>query len=201
VHAFQQVAVFQTRAALEPEVFLRALNAHLPTDIRIITAVETESDFHPRYRAAGKTYAYLISRKGPFSVFLRQYSWQVPYSLDLNAMSEASRFLIGRHDFTSFRASGCSTRNPVRTVRSIEIIEENHPSFLTFSLNTELVKIRIHADAFLRYMVRNIVGTLVDVGRGRIDSRDIARILSGTDRRHAGITAPACGLFLESIDY
>jgi tRNA pseudouridine38-40 synthase len=173
VHAFQQVDVFKTGSRLEPDALFRAMNANLPQDIRIIEVQEVGEDFHPRYRARSKTYSYLISGTGDSSVFLNRYSWQMHHHLDCISMREASDHLIGIHDFSSFRASGCSSKHPVS----------------------------IGANAFLRHMVRNIVGTLVDVGRGRTTPDKVRDIMEAKDRRAAGQTAPACGLFLEKIVY
>ena len=201
VHAFEQVAVFKTDARLEPAAFVRAFNANLPGDIRIIDATEVSGSFHPRYDARNKSYAYLISRSREYSVFLKRYSWQVPFGLDCAAMQEAADQLVGTHDFSSFRASGCSARHARREVKTIEIKESDAFGFLSFMLKVPLITVRIRANAFLRHMVRNIAGTLVDVGRGKIHPEKIRNILESGDRSTAGKTAPACGLFLEKIEY
>ena len=119
VHAFAQIAAFKTQSNLEPQVFLRAINANIPHDIRVINAEEYSEDFHPRYSAKNKTYSYRISHKGTYAVFLRRYSWQIPYQLNCDLMREAVEYLIGTHDFSCFRASGCSSKNPVRTIFKI----------------------------------------------------------------------------------
>lgn len=201
VHAFQQVASFKTMSGLMPDVLNRAINANLPHDIRVIKAEECSADFHPRYSAKNKTYSYLISYKGAYSVFLGRYSWLVFYNLDCDLMKRAARYFIGRHDFSSFRASGCSSKNPVRRIIDIQVSERASFNFMTFRFNVPLIKITIKADAFLRYMVRNIVGTLVEVGRGRLSPSSMKEILKLKDRRYSGMTAPACGLFLEKIKY
>ena len=201
VHAFVQVAAFKTQSNLEPQVFLRAINANIPHDIRVINAEGCSEDFHPRYSAKNKTYSYRISHKGAYAVFLRRYSWQIPYQLNCDLMKEAAECLIGTHDFSCFRASGCSSKNPVRTIFKIEIVEDSFVDFMNFKFNVPLIKISIQADAFLRHMVRNIVGTLVEVGRGRLSVSRIKEILELKDRRFSGPTAPAQGLFLEEINY
>ena len=201
VHAFEQVAAFMTQSNLEPEVFLRALNANLPQDIRIINAEECPPDFHPRYSAKNKTYSYIISQTGAYSVFLKKYSLQIQSQLDCNAMKEAAAYLTGRHDFSSFRASGCSAKNPVREISEIRISEFEKTGFMGFTFNAPVIKISIQANAFLRHMARNIAGTLVDTGRGKIPPEKIKEILKAKDRCAAGKTAPACGLFLEKIVY
>ncbi|MBI4682473.1 MAG: tRNA pseudouridine(38-40) synthase TruA [Nitrospirae bacterium] len=201
VHAFEQVASFITKSKLEPQVFLRAINAHLPLDIRIIKSDECSPDFHPRYDAKSKTYSYLISRCGAYSVFLKRYSWQMPYQLNCSVMSNAANFLTGKHDFSSFRGSGCSAKNPIREVTEIEITESGSTDFFGFKINAPVIRIRIQANAFLRHMARNIAGTLVDIGKGRIQPEKMEEILEAKDRRAAGKTAPARGLFLEKIVY
>lgn len=201
VHAFQQVASFKTRSDLTSDVLNRAINANLPHDIRVISAEECSADFHPRYSAKNKTYSYLISYKGAYSVFLGRYSWLVFYNLDCDLMKRAARYFIGRHDFSSFRASGCSSKNSVRRIIDIQVSERSSFNFMTFRFNVPLIKITIKADAFLRHMVRNIVGTLVEVGRGRFSPSSMKEILKLKDRRYSGMTAPACGLFLEKIKY
>ena len=201
VHAFEQVATFKTNTDLDPKIFPRALNAHLSNDIRVLHAEECPAFFHPRYSAQNKTYSYLISRYGICSVFLKRYSWQMPYQLNCDAMRDAAHYLIGTHDFSSFRASGCSAKNPVREVIKIELSERDSIDFISFTVNAPVIKISIQANAFLRHMARNIVGTLVDTGRGRNTPDRIQGILEARDRRRAGRTAPACGLFLEKIQY
>ena len=207
VHAFNQVAMFRTGSGLSPAVLLRALNANLPTDVRVIKASECHDDFHPRFSTKNKTYSYIISQAGNHSashkgsVFLRRYSWQTPYDLDLVLMRKAAKLLVGRHDFACFRASGCSSKHAVRTIMKIVISRTFTCGFTAFKLDVPLVKITIQADAFLRYMVRNIVGTLVDVGKGKTSPDEIKKILDSKDRRKAGPTAPPQGLFLENIVY
>ncbi len=201
VHALCQVATFTSRSHLKPAVFMRALNANLPHDIRIIKAGECSSDFHPRFDAGKKTYSYLITRPGPFSVFMRRYTWQIPYELNVSHMRKAAKILLGRHDFACFRAAGCSSRHPVRTIHRIHIAERLSVQFLDFTFRAPIIKIRIQADAFLRHMARNIVGTLVEVGRGKISPDDVREILESKDRRRSGPTAPAQGLFLEKITF
>lgn len=202
VHALSQVASFRTSTYLKDETLKRALNANLPSDIRIIDVCEVDENFHPRYSARKKVYSYLISSE-PHSVFLRRYTWQIRYDLSdkLDVMREASRCIIGEHDFSCFRASGCGSKNPVRVIYDVDITD--HPSFdfLTFKLDAKLLKITISANAFLRHMVRNIVGTLYDIARGKFKPSYMKELLALKDRRYAGITAPAHGLFLERIIY
>lgn len=201
VHALGQVAVFSTGSKLPPETLQRALNAKLPFDVRIRSAEDTVPEFHPRYAAIRKSYFYLISTSRVHSAFLHPYLWYVTADLDLDQMRTAAAFLRGRHDFSSFRAAGCGAKTTVRTVTSLDISRESGISFMTAMIPGDFIKIRIEADAFLRYMVRNIVGTLVDVGSGKISCKEFSRILASYDRTTAGPTAPPQGLFLEHITY
>ena len=201
VHAFDQVAVLKTSSKLGPDVITNALNANLPLDIRITGIEEVPDDYHPRYNAKNKTYSYLISSTGPYSIFLRRYSWQMAWQLDCASMKRAATQLIGKNDFSSFQASGCSAKHPVREIIQIEIDEFNSAGFMGFALDAPMIKISIKANAFLRHMARNIVGTLVKVGKGRMQPDYMGELLDLRDRDKAGPTAPACGLFLEKISY
>jgi len=201
VHALGQVAVFETRSQLSPPVFMRALNAKLPPDIRILAADETDRDFHPRYRAIHKSYFYLISNTARRSAFLSSYMWTTGAALDLARMREAAAFVLGQHDFSSFRASGCGAKTTTRTVSFLEIARSEEISFMTAIFEGNFIRISIEANAFLRHMVRNIVGTLVEVGRGKLSPESFRDILSSCDRTAAGPTAPAQGLFLDKITY
>jgi tRNA pseudouridine38-40 synthase len=201
VHALDQTAAFKTASLLEPGVLFRALHANLPMDIRIIACEECADDFHPRYNAKNKTYTYLICRETPYSVFLRRFSLMSTYCLDVQAMDTAAGFIIGSHDFSSFRASGCSAKNPVREIQNISVLKLESIDFMGFTFKTPVIKISMQANAFLRHMARNIVGTLMEVGRGRIAPEKMNTILESKNRDNAGPTAPARGLFLEKITY
>lgn len=201
VHALQQGAVFSTGSLLEPHIFIKALNGNLPPDIRVINAEECRNDFNPRYDATNKTYSYIIYRTGAYSVFLERYAWSMPCKLNCDLMREAAGYLIGEHDFSCFRASGCSSKHPVRTIQSIEITELQSIEFIGFQFIVPVIKISITANAFLRHMVRNIIGTLVETGRGKYPPSKVKEILHSKDRQLAGKTAPARGLFLEKIIY
>jgi len=201
VHAFGQVAVFGTDSILAPDVIIRALNAKLPADIRIMNAAETGGDFHPRYDAIKKSYFYIISEDRRHSAFLHRYIWYVHSPLDIELMTKAASFLVGEHDFSSFRGAGCGAKHPVRTVHSADISRMDEISFMTANLKGNFVKFRIEANAFLRHMVRNIAGTLVEVGKGKMSIETFDSVLKSRDRTIAGPTAPAQGLFLEKILY
>jgi tRNA pseudouridine38-40 synthase len=201
VHALGQTAVFATASGLEPTVVMRALNAKLPRDIRIIEAEEVNSTFHPRYNAIRKSYFYLISADKRQSAFLHPFLWELKTGLDIDAMKEAAAHLSGKHDFSSFMGSGCGSKTQVRTVHALDITRCRELSFMTASFRGDFIKFRVEANAFLRHMARNLVGTLVEVGRGRISPETAEDILRARDRQKAGPTAPAKGLFLEKITY
>jgi len=201
VHALQQVAAFSTGSLLEPHIFVKALNGNLPPDIRVIKAEACENDFHPRYDAKDKTYSYIIYKTSAYSVFLEKYSWSIPYKLNCETMREAAFYLEGEHDFSCFRASGCSSKHPVRTIQAIEVSELLSIEFIGFHFDVPVIKISVTANAFLRHMARNIVGTLVEIGRGKYPPLWMKEVLQSKDRKLAGKTAPARGLFLEKIRY
>jgi tRNA pseudouridine38-40 synthase len=201
VHAIAQVAAFKTSTNLLPEIIKRALNANLPYDIRVTDSCKAEIGFHPRHDAKSKVYSYIICNAYDISPFLYRYAWKIPYKLNTDEMLRAAEFFKGRHDFSAFRASGCGAKNPVRTVSHISIDRLDAIGFMGMELNGNFLNIRIEADAFLRHMARNIVGTVVEVGRCRITSKAVKEIMLSKDRRLAGPTAPARGLFLEKIDY
>ncbi len=201
VHAIEQIAAFDSSSGLEVHVIERALNAMLPRDIRVAGADETERDFHPRYRARAKRYVYLIANMGDPPAFIRRYVWPIRFPLDVEAMRTASAFLVGRHDFSSFRGAGCGAKSPVRDVTFLDTSRLQEASFLFTAFRGDFIRISVEANAFLRHMVRNIVGTLVEIGRGRTDPRGIKDILEARERNAAGPTAPPGGLFLEKVIY
>jgi tRNA pseudouridine38-40 synthase len=201
VHALGQVASFRTPSALDPATIKRALNALLPPDLRVVSAEEAPGSFHPRYGASGKSYFYLIANAERMPPFIGRYVWRVPQSLSLHAMRRAGRLLVGRHDFGAFRASGGSGGSSVREIRALSIREARSVNFLGAALGGRLIRVRVEGTGFLRHMVRNIVGTLVECGRGRLRPEDVLEIVASRDRRAAGPTAPAKGLFLEEVYY
>lgn len=201
VHAVEQVAAFDVRSSMDISVVKRALNALLPPDVRVMNIEEVTEDFHPRHSAKGKRYVYLIANMRDAPVFIRGYAWRVKEPLDLEAMRTASAHLLGRHDFSSFKAAGCASRHPLRTIRVIGIERLCEAPFVCRGLKGEFVRITVEADAFLRHMVRAIVGTLVEVGKRNLSPEMVGDILEKKDRRRAGPTAPPHGLFLEKIFY
>lgn len=190
VHALGQVANFKTHSSLDAQSFLKALNSLLPEDIHIKDVDEVDEAFHARFSAKGKIYEYRILNGGIPSPFHRHFSWFVPGRLDLVRMRKAAMKLVGRHDYSSFCSAGSMHTTAMRDIYEVTVRRRGG-----------LVVIRIEANAFLRQMVRNIVGTLVEVGRGRMTPSQFGDILEARDRRLAGIAAPAQGLFLVRVNY
>jgi tRNA pseudouridine38-40 synthase len=180
---------------------MRACNAKLPDDIRILEATEVQNSFSPRYRALRKRYFYMIFIGRNPSVFFRPYVWDVKAKLDLDGMKYAAQYLLGEHDFSCFRGSGCGSKQPVRTLFSLDITPHKSISFMKVSIKGDFVRLSFEANAFLRHMVRNMVGTLVEIGRGNMQPDMMTDLLNSRDRKKAGPTAPAQGLFLEKIIY
>jgi len=191
VHALKQVANFTTQSEIAASNLLRAINSLIPKDIAVQSVEDVDGTFHARYDVKRKEYVYKILNRPVRSPLYRNYSWHIYGRLDLDAMTEAAQVLEGRHDFTSFCAADGDARHKIRTVMAAGLTVSEH-SVITFA---------IEADGFLRYMVRNIVGTLVDVGRGKIDPAEFAGILQARDRTRAGMTAPPQGLFLKEVHY
>lgn len=190
VHALGQVVHFDTTSTVALSALVRGLNSLLPDDIAVCHASEASADFHARYSALQKTYAYIVHNQPRRSAFHAPYSWHVPQPLDLTAMRQAAQALIGEHDFSAFRAAGCVARSPVRCMHRIGIKRRDGRLFFLLSAN-----------GFLQHMVRNIVGTLVFVGHSRIMPHDMAAILQSQQRQHAGPTAAPQGLFLVRVRY
>jgi tRNA pseudouridine38-40 synthase len=190
VHAVGQVAHFDTASALTLPSLVRGLNSLLPDDIVVRQATEVPTIFHARYSAQRKTYAYIVHNHAIPSAFYAPYAWHVPQPLGLPAMCQAARVLIGRHDFSAFRAASCGARSPVRYLFRLGIKRRGQRLFFV-----------VCADGFLQHMVRNIIGTLVAVGRGQIAASAMAAILHSHQRQQAGPTAPAQGLFLVRVIY
>ena len=201
VHALGQVAVFRTESRLDAGTIKKALNAVLPQDIRVLEAAEVDDSFRPGDAAVKKSYFYIIANQMVSSAFLFRYTWTVPQQLDLIKMAEASQSLMGRHDFAAFMGAGSDVQDTIREIYSLSIGRLDKVDFMTACLRGDFIKIRAEANGFLRHMVRNIVGTLVEAGRGRIPASRMTEILQSRNRRLAGQTAPPQGLFLERIVY
>jgi tRNA pseudouridine38-40 synthase len=191
VHALGQVAHFQCSTGIEPQAFVRGLNSLLPTSIRILGCETADKAFHARYHAISKTYLYRIDNRPFQSAIGRQYAWALTRPLDLARLQQASRYLHGKHDFKAFEGSGSPRAHTRREV---------YWAHWSVRSNGRLV-FEIQADGFLRYMVRNIVGTMIGVGLRRIEPAAFRNILASCNRKLAGITAPPQGLFLKRVDY
>jgi tRNA pseudouridine38-40 synthase len=225
VHALAQVASFPLQANIPPQNLMRALNGTLPPSIRVLGSITVPNTFHARHSAVAKTYEYRVFRQAVCPPFLVRYVLSCPWLLDIEAMQRSARLFEGRHDFLSFAATDpdLASRNSepdwnprqelrapkpppqtpepqpmepqtVRTVFS-SIWEERHGEA------GDLLVYRIRGTGFLHHMVRNLVGTMLEVGRGNLNSEDIPRILAARSRSAAGPTAPARGLFLHSVEY
>lgn len=194
VHALGQVVSFRSATRLPADVLRKALDANLPRDIVVLEVSEAPARFHAIRDALRKRYRYVV-QDGPIrDVFSRTQAWYVAQRLDVEAMRAAARALLGRHDFSSFEAAGSPRVSSVRTIYDLTV-ERRTGDFL------ERVRIEVEADGFLYNMVRNLVGSLVEVGRGRQEPSWLAGVLAAQDRKVAGMTAPPQGLFLVSVDY
>jgi tRNA pseudouridine38-40 synthase len=195
VHALGQVAAFTLARELEPGALLRALNAHLPYAIRVLSAEYAAPAFHPRFGARTKTYRYRLWNGDVMSPFERRFAWHVPGPLDVEAMRAAARLIEGRHDFSAFQATGSSVATTERDVLKSTIESAIHNS------QSAMLTYEVVGSGFLRHMVRIIVGSLVEVGRGRQPAEWISAVIASGDRAMAGPTAPPDGLFLVRVEY
>lgn len=191
VHAVGQVVNFFTDGTIPVERVPQAVNGFLPRDIVVRKAMEVDSDFSARHSAKSKTYLYRIQQGAVPNPFTARYAWHIRRSLDCGKMRQALSCLLGTHDFSSFRASGGAVMSPVRTMYRAELSE----------LEGEQLEILLHGNGFLYHMVRNIVGTLVNVGLGTISPEGFREILEAKNRQRASATAPAEGLCLYSVEY
>ena len=190
VHALGQVANFISDKELQPHRVLRALNALTPDDITIKTVEVVPDSFHARRDGRSRTYEYRILNRPSPSPFYFKFAWHVRDGLNIAAMREAITCLQGEHDFSSFRAAGCDAAHPVRTIYRASL-----------NCSGELIVFTVEATAFLRHMVRNLIGTLVEVGRQQRTPQSFAELLKARDRTQAGVKAPAQGLFLMEVKY
>lgn len=190
VHALGQVVVFDTGTAIPARRFAPAINSWLPEDVQVISSEECSPDFNPRHAARSKTYRYLIYRQRAGYTLWRRYAHFYDRPLNIEAMQEAARLVVGRHDFAAFMASGSSIKDTVREVYVFRVHEEL--PWLTMEIN---------GNGFLYHMVRNLAGSLLEVGRGAMTVKEFADVLNAGDRSRAGPTAPAKGLYLVEVRY
>lgn len=190
VHAKSQIANFKTTSKIPLEKLKIAFNSLLPEDIVIRKMKEVPARFHAQYAAKTKTYRYTILNQPVNNVFMRNYAKYIPKPLHIDLMSEEAKVLSGRHDFKSFQATDKKERNSIRTIKKIKIRKR-----------AGFIFIDIEANGFLYNMARNIVGTLIEIGRGKFPKGSMKKILQAKDRKKAGPTAPAKGLCLLRVKY
>jgi len=190
VHAINQVVHFDTDIVREERAWVLGTNSYLPQDIRIHWARQVEDDFHARFGALERTYHYIIHNQPiPSALWHDRATW-VAQPLNVNAMHEAAQCLLGEHDFSAFRASGCQAKSPIRVVHAVSVINEG-----------DRIRVSITANAFLYHMVRNIVGSLLLVGKGKQPVEWMHQVQVSKNRRLSGATAPAQGLYYASVRY
>ncbi|VAX21911.1 tRNA pseudouridine(38-40) synthase [hydrothermal vent metagenome] len=190
VHALSQPAHADVETRMSDGEMVKAMNALLPDDVVVKEVVTVADDWSARFSAKEKTYIYTILNRERPSVFEHGRVWHIKKALDIDVMRDAARALVGEHDFTSFRSAGCAAKNPVRTITKLNIDRDDDTIELTFT-----------GSGFLKQMVRNIVGTLVEAGRGKIEPDDVSTILGERDRTKAGPCAPPDGLCLVDVVY
>jgi tRNA pseudouridine38-40 synthase len=192
VHALGQVASASVTFTHSAETILRALNAQLPEEIRILDIADAPSDFHARFNATTKTYRYQLRAGTVGDPFTRAYVWQLGEQLDAKSMESAAATLVGTHDFAAFQSVGTEVATTVRTIFRSEFLASCPQGMFIYEVS---------ADGFLRHMVRAIVGTLVEIGRGWRSADSMEQLIDGGTRAEAGATAPPHGLFLVGVDY
>jgi len=190
VHATGQVVHFDTHARRKPHAWIMGANSYLGHDVNVLWAREVPEDFHARFSATGRSYRYLILNRHYRSALWRHRAAWVHTPLDEQAMHRAAQVLVGEHDFSSFRASGCQARSPVRSVRRISVSRQG-----------QVLELQISANAFLHHMVRNIVGSLIRIGAGKAEESWLGEVLAARDRRRAGVTGLPGGLYLSDVQY
>ena len=192
VHAREQIVDFADAGVRDLETIVRGGNALLPPAIRVLSASVAPETFDARRHATEKEYRYFLYLSPVESPFLSRYAWHIEKLLDLDAVREGLSHLAGEHDFTSFRGQGCTAISPVRTIFRAEVVKHDVPG---------LFSIDVSGSGFLRHMVRNIVGTVVNAGKGKHSADHVGEILQARDRSAAGVNAPPNGLFLWRVAY
>lgn len=190
VHSLGQTANFKTDSNIPIEKFAKAINSQLKKSIVIKSAEEVDENFHSRYSVKSKTYRYIINNSENGTAIYRNLEYHFPIKLDYEKMNEAAKFFIGEHDFKAFKASGTSSKSSVRKIIDASVKKEN-----------ERIIIEVTGTGFLYNMVRIISGTLLEVGEGKIKPSDITKIIESKDRKNAGKTLPAHGLYLLKVEY
>lgn len=190
VHALGQVACFQTSRSIPAHGFFRGINSALPKSIALKALQEVPISFHPRFDSTGKHYQYRIFNEEAPSPLERHRSWHVRPRLDTSRMQDIAYALLGEHDFSAFRATGCTAKTPMRRIDRIEVRRRGHVTYID-----------VWGNAFLRNMVRIIAGTLVEAERKKWTSEDLSLALKSRDRQKTGRTAPPQGLFLVEVFY
>ncbi|HEX8921990.1 MAG TPA: tRNA pseudouridine(38-40) synthase TruA [Pyrinomonadaceae bacterium] len=196
VHAEGQVASVQLRREISPLKLRAAINGNLSRDVRVIEAEVAADDFHARFSASGKTYCYRIFNARVISPFWVRYAQHEARALDIERMRACARLFLGQHDWMAFSSAQSDAQTRVRTITRLEVNEAWDERG-----RGRLLEITVSADGFLRYMVRSIAGTLMEVGRGRLDAAVVERAITGGERELVGATAPACGLTLMHVQY
>ncbi|WP_294387925.1 tRNA pseudouridine(38-40) synthase TruA [uncultured Clostridium sp.] len=190
VHAKGFIANFKTNSNVPPERFREALNVKLPNDIVVVKSEKVEDDFHARYCAKGKTYEYYILNDQVPSALMRNQVYHYKYDLNIEAMKEGAQQFIGTHDFAAFKTQGSSVKGTIRTIFDVKVEKTE-----------KIIKISVSGDGFLYNMVRIIVGTLINVGRGKTPASSISNIIAQKDRTLAGDCVPPNGLLLKEVYY
>lgn len=190
VHALGQVANVHIHGPIETQRLSLSINSLLSPELSCLEVVPVDEDFHARFSASGKCYQYQILNRSAPSVFHHERAWHVRAKLNLELLDQHARTLVGEHDFSSFRGPGCGAPHALKHIQRIEILERE-----------DLILIEIEGRGFLKQMVRNIVGTLIELNLGKLDLQNMQEVLESRSRVAAGMTAPACGLYLKQVFY
>lgn len=190
VHGIEQVAHFETNAKRDERSWILGANSNLPDDVSILWTREMDDDFHARFSAMGRSYRYQILNRTARSALLADRATWIFRPLDVGLMREAAKILLGEHDFSSFRAQGCQAKSAIKTIHALDI-----------HCSGDIIELRIHANAFLYHMVRNIAGVLISIGQGDKPVAWMAEVLAAKDRKKGGVTARPDGLYFERVYY